>query len=177
MLPFILTAVCALIIYLILTAGSGIEVLGLWSFFELYAGFIVALVVGAISEKFFIKEGSLRMLNPFRWLLLVFYCIFPFFIEMTKANLDVAYRVITGKIRPGIIRISPDLKTDLGILLMANSITLTPGTLTVDVDEKSGDLFIHVLNLRTGVEEKDIADEKDIFSLFNLKKWIRRIAE
>lgn len=96
---------------------------------------------------------------------------------MTRANLDVAYRVITGRIRPGIIRVSPGLKTDAGILLLANSVTMTPGTLTVDVDEKTGDFFIHVLNIKEGLEKEKIVKENDLFSLFNLAKWIRRIAE
>ena len=47
------------------------------------------------------------MANPVRFLLVPIYVIGPFFIELTKANLDVAYRVITMNIRPGIIRVHP----------------------------------------------------------------------
>ncbi|MDD4126756.1 MAG: Na+/H+ antiporter subunit E, partial [Methanomicrobium sp.] len=144
---------------------------------EVCAGIIIAAVVGIISGKYFVQKDSIRMLNPVRWIILLFYIIVPFFLEMTRANFDVAYRVITGRIRPGIVRISPGLKTDLGVLLLANSITMTPGTLTVEIDEKTGDFFIHVLNVKEGLEKKNIADETDIFSLFNLKKWVRRIAE
>jgi multicomponent Na+:H+ antiporter subunit E len=157
--------------------GSGTEVLGFWSVYEVCAGIIIAAVVGIISGKYFVQKDSIRMLNPVRWIILLFYIIVPFFLEMTRANFDVAYRVITGRIRPGIVRISPGLKTDLGVLLLANSITMTPGTLTVEIDEKTGDFFIHVLNVKEGLEKKNIADETDIFSLFNLKKWVRRIAE
>jgi len=157
--------------------GSGTEVLGFWSVYEVCAGIIIAAVVGIISGKYFVQKDSMRMLNPVRWIILLFYIIVPFFLEMTRANFDVAYRVITGRIRPGIVRISPGLKTDLGVLLLANSITMTPGTLTVEIDEKTGDFFIHVLNVKEGLEKKNIADETDIFSLFNLKKWVRRIAE
>ena len=96
---------------------------------------------------------------------------------MARANLDVAMRVITGRINPGIVRISPGLKTDLGVLLLANSITLTPGTLSVEVDEESGDLFVHVINVSEELAAKEIADEKDLFPIFNLVGWIRRIAE
>lgn len=177
MLPIVLTAACAFLVYLLLTLGSGTEVLGQWSVYEIYAGIIVASVVGVISGKYFVKKESLRMLNPIRWIILVFYIVVPFFLEMALANFDVAYRVITGKIRPGIIRISPELKTDLGILLLANSITLTPGTLTVDVDKKSGDFFIHVLNVKEGLENKKVVDDNDMFFFFNLRKWVRRIAE
>ena len=77
-----------------------------------------------------------------------------FFYECMKANLDVAYRVIHPKmpIKPGIVAIRSTLKSDVGKLLLANSITLTPGTLTVDVTDEY--LFIHWINVKTAdVEE------------------------
>ena len=94
---------------------------------------------------------------------------------MAKANFDVAYRVITGKINPGIVRISPDLKTDIGITLLANSITLTPGTLSVDIDEESNDLYIHWINVKEESLKKKPVDCKFICGSF--PKWVRRIAE
>ena len=175
MRPFIVTAVSAFILYLIFTSGSG-EVAGLWSFDEIIAGLMISVVVGAVSGRFFCSSKNYRMANPLRWILLLVYII-PFFIEMARANIDVAMRVITGKINPGIIRVSPGLKTDLGILLLANSITLTPGTLSVEVDDESGDLFVHVINVSDELAGKEIAGEEDLFPLFNLVKWIRRIAE
>ena len=117
------------------------------------------------------------MANPLRWVTLIVYVIVPFFLEMALANLDVAYRVITGKIRPGIVRLSPKLDTDLGVLLLANSITLTPGTLTVGIDEETNDLFVHMINIDRGMEKKEISDSEDVFTLFNFPQWIRRIAE
>jgi len=94
---------------------------------------------------------------------------------MAKANVDVAYRVITGKINPGIIKISPNLKTDLGITLLANSITLTPGTLTVDIDEDTNDLYIHWINVKGEALKKNPVECK--FVCANFDKWARRIAE
>ena len=176
MIPILITALFAFLLYLFLTAGSGTDVLGIWPYGEIVAGIIVAGITGVISGRFFCGSKNYRMANPVRWILLIAYII-PFFIEMTRANLDVAARVITGNIRPGIVRISPGLKSDLGITILANSITLTPGTLTVDTDEESGDLFIHMINVPKGAEERKITDEKEIFSYFNLKEWIRRIAE
>lgn len=69
--------------------------------------------------------------------------------EVLVANLDVAYRVIHPKmpINPGIIIIKTELKQDLAKMILANSITLTPGTFTLDV---SGDmLLIHWINVKT----------------------------
>jgi multicomponent Na+:H+ antiporter subunit E len=117
------------------------------------------------------------MVNPLRLLILFTYAIVPFFIEMTKANVDVAYRVITMKIRPGIIRVRSDLKTDFGIFTLANSITLTPGTITVDIDEKTHDLFIHNINVPPGMESDEAVDARRLFTYFDLPSWIRRISE
>lgn len=174
MIGFIITTVLCFIIYLLFTTGSGTEVLGLWSYIEIAFGALLSIIVGFIAKKIFIKE-SLRMLNPVRWFLFLGYLIGPFFVALTKANLDVAYRVITGRIKPGIVKISPELKTDLGITMLANSITLTPGTLSVDVDENTNDLYIHWINVDEKALEKKPLDYKYVCG--NFPKWVRRITE
>ena len=169
MLSFIVTFLLSFVTYLFLTASQG-EILGLWSKYEIIAAVIVSLIVTAISTKVLFQKKQFRLLNPLRWFIFLFYLIGPFFIALVKANLDVAYRVITGKINPGIVKISPNLKTDAAITLLANSITLTPGTLSVDIDEKNNDLYIHwinVTNIKPTIE--------DICGSF--PKWVRRIAE
>ncbi|MCD6411905.1 MAG: Na+/H+ antiporter subunit E [Thermoplasmata archaeon] len=171
MKAFAVTAIVAFVAYLILTAGSGH--LALWSIDEIIIGVILSIIVGILSRGIFVKK-SYRMLNPKRWLFGLAY-IGPFFIAMAKANLDVAYRVITGKIRPGIVKISPNLKTDLGITMLANSITLTPGTLSVDVDEKSNDLYVHWINVKDEAMKKMPRDYRYVCK--NFPDWIRRIAE
>ncbi len=174
MIAFIITTVLCFIIYLLFTTGSGTEVLGLWSWIEVAFGAILSIVVGIAARKVFVKN-NFRMLNPVRWFIFLAYLIGPFFIALTKANLDVAYRVVTNKIKPGIVKISPDLKTNLGITMLANSITLTPGTLSVDIDEDTNDLFIHWINVDETALEKKPVDCKYICG--NFPKWIRRIAE
>lgn len=175
MIPFIITALFGFFIYLVFTAGSGN--IGLWSSSELIAGIAFGILTGIVTRNFLVRKKNYRMVNPFRLILLAVYIIIPFFIEMTKANLDVAYRVITMKIRPGIIRVQSNLQTDLGIFMLANSITLTPGTITVDIDEKTHDLFIHNINIGEGDEKKEAFKDVELFSLANLPAWIRRIAE
>ena len=174
MIAFIITTVVCFITYLLLTTGSGTEVLGLWSYYELLFGAILSIIVGIIARNIFVKK-NLRMLNPIRWFMFLGYVIGPFFIGMAKANFDVAYRVITGKINPGIVKISPNLKTDLGITMLANSITLTPGTLSVDIDEEKNDLYIHWINVKKEALKKKPVDCKYICGDF--PKWVRRIAE
>jgi multicomponent Na+:H+ antiporter subunit E len=172
MIAFIVTTIICFITYLLLTTGSG--TIGLWSMEEILFGFILSLLVGFVTGRIFVKE-DFRMLNPVRWLTFIAYAIGPFFIGMAKANIDVAYRVITGKINPGIVKISPDLKTDLGITMLANSITLTPGTLSVDIDEDKNDLYIHWINVNEKALKGESVDCKYICG--NFDKWVRRIAE
>ena len=172
MVAFIVTTIVCLITYLLLTTGSGTN-LWLWSWEELIFGIILSLIVGVISRKLFVKK-SYRMANPVRWFTFIGY-LFYFFYEMAKANFDVAYRVITGKINPGIVKITPKLKTDLGATMLANSITLTPGTLTVDIDENTNDLYIHWINVKDEALKKKPVDCKYVCAGF--PAWVRRVAE
>jgi multicomponent Na+:H+ antiporter subunit E len=71
--------------------------------------------------------------------------------EIVKANWDVAKRVLAPSmpISPTMVRVDASQKTDLGIVIYANSITLTPGTVSVDVGE--GKILVHALT-REGAE-------------------------
>jgi len=171
-LAFLITTVCAFLLYLLLTTASGH--LFLWSKEELIIGAILAVIVGAVVKNRLIKSSS-RMLNPKRWFLFLAYFFGIFLPAMAKANVDIVYRVITGRINPGIVRISPNLKTDLGITMLANSITLTPGTLSVEVDEKTNDLYVHWINVKKEALEKIPRDCKYVCGKF--PDWARRIAE
>ena len=172
MKAFFVTTIVCFITYLLLTTGSGTDI-WIWSYEEILLGIVLSLIAGFIARNIFVKK-NLRMLNPVRWFIFLAY-LFPFFGAMAKANIDVAYRVITGKINPGIVRISPDLKTDLGVTMLANSITLTPGTLSVDVDEENNDLYIHWINVKKEALKKKPVDCKYVCGGF--PKWVRRVAE
>jgi len=172
MISFLATTVFVFLIYLVLTTASGD--LFLWSREELIIGAVFSIILGAITRNMFFKR-NLRMLNPKRWFLFLVYVVGPFFWGMTKANIDVAYRVITGRINPGIVKISPKLKTDLGITMLANSITLTPGTLSVDIDEKTNDLYVHWINVKKEALEKMPRDYEYVCGKF--PDWVRRVAE
>lgn len=168
LLNFIVTVIACLIFYLILTAGSGTEIL-IWSWQQFAVGILFSLVVGMVGRNVLVGK-DLRMVNPRRWVVLIVY-LGPFFLEMAKANIDVAIRIITGNINPGIVKIPTNLKTDLGITMLSNSITLTPGTLTVDVDEKTRELYVHWLDVK--VKEPETSESVS----GSLEKWIRRVTE
>ena len=176
MLSFIVTAVFSGAVYLLLTAGSG-SILRFWSSQELLVAAFVAVAVGLVARTFFASARRRAAANPLRWLQAAVYVIGPFFLEMAKANLDVAYRVITGRIRPGIVRVKSGMQTDLGTLMLSNSITLTPGTLTVNIDDATNDLFIHMIHVPEGFETRESIEAQEVFGLFDCPAWIRRIAE
>ncbi len=58
-------------------------------------------------------------------------------IEIIKATIDVALRTLNGKVEPVIVEIDTELKRPISQVILANSITLTPGTLSIDVDEEN----------------------------------------
>lgn len=89
-----------------------------------------------------------RLLNPFRWFwLLVYIPVFAY--QCLKANIDVAMRVLSPGIQlnPGIVKIRTSLKSDIARTFLANSITLTPGTMTVEIQDDV--LYIHWIDVRT----------------------------
>jgi multicomponent Na+:H+ antiporter subunit E len=76
--------------------------------------------------------------------------IFYFLYEMLAANVQVAYDVITPNyfFKPGIIRYPLEAKTDIEINLLSTIISMTPGTLILDISEDKRSLFIHVMYLK-----------------------------
>jgi multicomponent Na+:H+ antiporter subunit E len=79
---------------------------------------------------------------------------FVFLVALVKANFDVAKRVINPKlpINPGIVSFETKLTNDFAKMVLANSITLTPGTLTVDVIGNR--FFVHWIDVTTQNKEE-----------------------
>lgn len=129
------------------------------------AGVIAAAIVSLLFHEILPKEHHV-FISPVRifWFLLY---IPVFFYYVMIANLDVVYRALHPKmpIKPGIVKIKTKLKTESGITALANSITLTPGTLTVDLTD-DGYMYIHWINVKSDdVEQasKDIASKFEWF--------------
>jgi len=121
---------------------------------HLLIGIIVCLFVSYSVGDLFTKNPW-KFKEPGRYLWLVYYLIVLFW-EMIKANLDVAYRVIHPglPIKPGIVKVKTKLKSDAALTYLANSITLTPGTFTIDIDQENGYLYIHWIYVTTEDIEK-----------------------
>ena len=133
---------------------SFIILMGLWMIVggtqrdELIAGSITALFISLVFAPRFALLGEIR-LNP-KALVATIMFVFVFLIELTKSAMDVAGRVISPSlpINPGIVKVRTKLKSDIGRIALANAITLTPGTMTV---ETAGEFFyIHWIDIKSG---------------------------
>jgi len=132
--------VLAFIIWMLLTWQIDAQVI--------IAGLIVSVIVALLFHEILPKEYRI-FISPVRVFWVLVY-LPVFFYYVMKANLDVVYRALHPKmpIKPGIVKIKTILKTESGITALANSITLTPGTLTVDLTD-DGFLYIHWINVKS----------------------------
>ncbi len=131
------------------TPGGGIR----WP--ELLLGLVAAGVVALVMRDL-VTQRFARLLSPARYIwALAFVSVLAYYV--VKANLDVAYRVLQPSlpIRPGIVRMRTRLGSDSARTALATAITLTPGTLTVDVTD-DGRFYIHWINVET-MEDEDAA--------------------
>ena len=121
---------------------------------EVVLGAVVALILSIIISKYVNYSFGIKIV----WQLLKFVFVYiPVFIyKLVLANLDMAYRVLSPKlpINPKIVKVPTNLKNDFSKLILANSITLTPGTLSLDVEEDG--VLVHWVNVKgeTGQDYK-----------------------
>ena len=114
---------------------------------NLVVGAAASIITSLVFTRFFIKN-TYKLLQPERYFWFLVY-LTVFIWECLKANIDVAYRVLhpAMPIRPGIVKVKTTLKSDLAKMLLANSITMTPGTISVDIIDDY--LFIHWIYIRS----------------------------
>lgn len=137
---------------------------------ELMVGLVVAFVATLLTRDLFPDE-MLKFFNPRRLLWAILYI--PYLIYyIILANFDVAYRVLNPDlpITPGIIKVKTTLESEMAKTILANSITLTPGTLTVEID--GDNYYIHWINITTEDPEKQRQIIIDKF-----ERMLRRIFE
>ena len=154
-----------------------IILMGFWLLFtfniethNLIVGGVAALIGTLVFAKYFVIPVRL-MLQPQRYFWFVVYMI-VFIWECIKANFDVAYRVLhpAMPIKPGIVKVKISLKTNIAKTTLANSITMTPGTITVDIINDT--LYIHWIYVSSTDPE---VYSKKVAGRF--EKYIKRIFE
>ena len=142
--------IASFIIWIILAGARDIQ--------ELVVGLVVALLTSLLAGQMLITTQKHK--NPLRRLLYAVRYVITFLWEMIKANLHVAYLVAHPMvpIKPGIVKIQSSLSKDSALTVLTNSITLTPGTLTVDINEQTKEIYIHWIE----VKSEDVKDNTRI---------------
>ncbi len=123
--------------------------------FGFFIGFLIMWIIGS-------QKGGNKYVKI---LPRVISFLFYFLYAVIVANLQVAYEVMTPNlnVKPGIIKIPLDVETNVEISLLANLITLTPGTLSIDVSDDKKVLYVHTMYV----------DDKDKF-IHDIKRGFER---
>lgn len=149
--------------HLLLTLAWG-AINGEFSAANLFVGFVLSYLLLAMLEGAdLVAEGYASRLG-------IYVRFFGFFLwELFMANVAVAQEVVRPRlrIRPGVVAVPLTVTTDLEITLLSCLITLTPGTLALDVSDDRSTLFVHAL---------DIADA-DAFRRTIIDGFERRVLE
>jgi multicomponent Na+:H+ antiporter subunit E len=135
-------------------------------------GIIVALAVTLVSGDLFTSRPQL-FLDPRRYLWFSYYIVI-FIWEWIKTNIKIAFRLVRPDIplKPAIIKIKTELKTDIALTFLANTLTLASETITVDLDKEKGGIYLHCIetadadNLKVGCKITVERFEKIIKKIF-----------
>lgn len=111
------------------------------SVYTLLQGAIIGYLVLALRSQ----ARLVLFWKAWRLLRLIIYAI----AELVIANFRVAWDVLTpnNNLRVGVVAIPLDVKGDLGVTLLANLITLTPGSVTIDVSDDASHIYVHTMHL------------------------------
>ena len=119
------------------------------------SGIVIGILVASLTADIFPANPKIFN-NPGRYLWFIYY-LSVFCWECLKANIDGAYRVIHPDLplNPGIVKVKTRLRSETGLTFLANSLTLTPGTMVIDIDREAGFLYVHWVDVRTKDIEKN----------------------
>tara|TARA_B100000959_G_scaffold10534_1_gene10605 strand:+ start:590 stop:1093 length:504 start_codon:yes stop_codon:yes gene_type:complete len=116
---------------------------GEFTFILITSGVVASLITAYLSHDIFIGKADLKTETGrvFKFIVYIPWLLW----EIILANVEIAYLVLSPKplVDPQIVRFKNDLKTDLGIVTLAHSITLTPGTVTVEANRE--EFVIHAI--------------------------------
>lgn len=137
---------------------------------NIITGSVASALTSAIFARYYFNNVY-KYLQPARWFWFLIYLI-VFLWACIKANFDVAYRVLhpAMPIKPGIVKVRTTLRSEFAKTILANSITMTPGTITVDIIEN--DFYIHWIYVSS--------DDPEVYTkkiTGNFEKYIKRFAE
>jgi len=123
---------------------------------ELLLGGGISIVLAVLIAKF--TNIAISWKTPVQIVLFIVLYLPVFLYELVKSNIDVLFRVLNPKlpINPGFVKVKSQVGGKLGKLILANSITLTPGTISVDADDEG--IFVHWINV-SGKDNKEYSEK------------------
>lgn len=113
-------------------------------------GLAVSLVVARLTYRFAAIDLPTWALHPQRWLALGLLAV-EFARQLVVQNITLSIRVLRPSlpIRPGIVAVPTNLTDEVALTLLGSLMTLTPDTVTMDVDQKRGIIFVHWIDVQT----------------------------
>ena len=117
---------------------------GIFDAFHLISGLVCCAIVAIISHDLLVTgKGEKKLQKSLRLLMYIPWELW----QIVLANIDVAYRVLHPRmpIDPLIIEFETALRGEFSLLTLANSITLTPGTITILVEPERGKFWVHAI--------------------------------
>lgn len=134
-----------------------------WTVFNFFLGFGLTYLFIAFIGRYIqpIGDGKYYRRVPL-FVFFVFYFLYELFLASARVFLDAILPKKYMTIRPGIIAVPLTVKKDITISLLANCITLTPGTMSLEVSKDKKTLFVHSMYLETD-PKKNIDEIKNGF--------------
>ena len=133
-------------------------------------GVVIAAVMLAFMCKF--MDYSLKKeLNVYKKSIWFFVYVGLLIREIIKSNLAIIPRILTveEEMEPVIVKFRTSLKSDFTRMLLANSITLTPGTITISLEEDEYTIHCLDTSLAEGLENSDIEKALKRLEIMHLK--------
>lgn len=152
----------------IILAVSWAALTGTFTLAGLAVGHVIGFAALWVASPLFENKGGGYFKRVFRWIKL----IVLFHYELIVSSIGVVWDVLTPthRARPGIITVPLKAKGEAEILLVTNMISLTPGTLSMDVNDDCNTLVVHAMfaddpdKIRKDIEE-------------GMEKWVREAFE
>lgn len=118
--------------------------------YDAITGAVAAVVVGLLFSNITLSNAK-KALDPRRWYHLVIYALRYFTVDETLAHVDVIKRILHPKkpVNPAIVKVPYDVETDYAKTAVACSITNTPGTVVVEVNEEEKVFYVHWIDAKT----------------------------
>ena len=152
-MKYVATFLVLFLVYVMLTGGFIVQ--------ELILGALISVILTLIIAHY--VDYKIDWKFPIRLVVFLGWYLPVFIWQLLLANIDVAKRVLNPKLplNPGFVKVPTELEGEFAKLMLANSITLTPGTLSVDVKDQA--VYVHTVNVEGQTEEEHKAHISALF--------------